>query len=130
MADTLDDLIESTWTALRPNLIRRALLGRKRVAELVMLTCAEFPDRELADCERGSPHDLEQREQLARRVEARYRATAQAATAAEPYGFVILVTILTWAIAAIVAHIAVRWWERHFDAAGMRRQYGWKEAGR
>jgi hypothetical protein len=33
-----------------------------------------------------------------------------------------------WAIAAIVAHIAVEWWKRHFDAAAMRAQYGWRDS--
>jgi len=124
---TLDELIDDTWTALRPGLFRRALLGRQRCAELVMLAVAEFPDRELRGCPRGSAYEQQMQEQLTERVAARFRATSGKAVAAEPYGFVFLSIVLMWAIAAIVQHLVVKWWERHFDAAAIRSQYGWRE---
>jgi len=120
---TLDELIDDTWVALRPG-FRRAWLGRERCAEIVSLAVAEFPDRELRGCIRGSAYDRQMAEHLTERVSTRFRARA---TGAEPYGFAFLTIVLMWAIGAIVQHIVVRWWERHFDAAAIRAEYGWRD---
>lgn len=125
MAQTLDELIDGAWVSLRGNFFRRALLGKQRCSELVMLSCASFPDRELLGCMDGSAHAKAVQAALVDRVAAKYRQTRGAAIQAEPYGMVFLSIVLMWAVSAIVQYLVVKWWQKHFDAAAIRKQYGW-----
>lgn len=122
---TLDQLVDQTWDELRGNMFRRAILGKRRCAELVMHTLACFPDRELVALKATAGSDLERQivKQVEEKVASRYKATGQ-----EPgtYGFVFLSIVLYWAVSAIVQYLVVQWWKRHFDAAAIRREYGWK----
>lgn len=125
MSATLDQLIDETWDSMRGNLFRRAILGKKRCAELVMHAVASFPDREFKSLNVRQDSDVERQviKDVERRVAQRYTATGQ-----EPgtYGYVFLSLVLYWAISAIVQYLVVQWWKRHFDAESIRREYGWK----
>jgi len=123
---TLDELIDATWNSLRPSLFRRAILGRQRCAELVMLACANFPDRELTTCTQGSSRDHGIRKELAEIVEAKYRRSAAGRDGQDAYGMVFMSIVLMWAVSAIVQYLVLQWWKKHFDAAAIRKQYGWK----
>ena len=122
---TVDELIDSTWEALRPSLFRRAVLGQQRCAELVMHVLAEFPDREFASrgAVEGNAVDRQIRSELEARVSRRFHASGQ-----KPgrYGSVFFSIVVTWAVSAIVQYLVVQWWKRQFDAAAIRRGYGWK----
>lgn len=122
---TLDELTEGAWQSLRGNLFRRAILNRRRCDELVMLACSEFPDRELAaGASPGSVSEERIVQATVDRVVARYKSKA---SGRQEYGFALLSMVLLWAAAAIVQYLVVKWWQRHFDAAAMRAQYGWKQ---
>lgn len=127
MAKTLDELIDGAWEAMRPNMFRRAVLGKRRCAHLVMLACSEFPDSELRECRQSSAHAKSVEEQLAARVADRYRTGAYGSLdGTGSYGMVFLSVVLLWAASAIVQYLVIQWWQRHFDAAGMRAAYGWE----
>jgi hypothetical protein len=121
---TLDDLIDECWGALRPSLMRRAVLGKQRCAQLVMMTLANFPDRELVGTTPGSAYERQQKRTLAARVEAQYRKDATAAQGT--YGAVFLSIVLAWAIKAIVEYLVDQWLKKHFSMTDIRQQYGWK----
>lgn len=122
---TIDELTDDVWHSLRGNLFRRAVLTRRRCDELVMLSCAEFPNRELSSSG-ASPNSEKEEEILKRaadRVVARYQSQARGP---QEYGFVFLSMILMWAAAAIIQYLVVKWWQRHFDAEAIRARYGWE----
>jgi len=123
---TTDELCDEVWASLRGNLFRRTILGRKRCNEIVMLTCSEFPDRGLTHCARGTPREQEVIDHCIERVTSRFQQMRSASGQREEYGFVFLSLVLAWAVSAIVQYIVIKWWKKHFDAAEMRRQYGWK----
>jgi hypothetical protein len=124
-AMTLDELIDATWTSLKPSLFRRTILGRRRCAELVMLACANFPDRELVSCTKDSARDKELRKELTDIVAAKYRQSAASRDEHDAYGMVFMSVVLFWAASAIVQYLVLQWWKKHFDAAAIRKQYGW-----
>jgi hypothetical protein len=121
---TLDNLIDECWGALRPSLMRRAVLGKQRCAQLVMMALANFPDRELVGTTPGSAYERQQKRALALKVEAQYRKDATAASGT--YGAVFLSIVLAWAIKAIVEYLVDQWLKKHFSMDDIRRQYGWK----
>jgi hypothetical protein len=123
---TTSQLCDEVWLSLRGNLFRRTILGRKRCDELVMLSCAEFPDRELSACVQGSEQEREQIDRMIDRVSSRYQQIRSASPGKQEYGFAFLTLVLVWAVSAIVQYLVIKWWKKHFDAAEMRRQYGWK----
>lgn len=124
---SVDAIIDGTWDALRGNYFRRAMLGKVRCAEIVMHTLAVFPDRQIVALKatKGSAVEQQVIESTIVAVAERYQMTS-AAKQQSPYGFVLLSLVLYWAIAAIVQHLIVEWWKRHFDAAALRQEYGWK----
>jgi len=123
---TVDELIDDTWNALRPSLLRRSMLGRKRCAELVMHTLAVFPDREYyaMQAAEGSAADRRLRVETEERVHDRMRNSV----AAEPgvYGFAIMSLVMMWAVSAVVQYLLAQWWKQRFNAGDFRREYGWK----
>lgn len=120
----IDDLIDECWGAMRPSLMRRAVLGKQRCAQLVMMTLANFPDRELVGATPGSAYERQQKRMLAARVEAQYRSGAP--TTQGTYGAVFLSIVLAWAIKAIVEYLIDQWLKKHFSMHDIRQQYGWK----
>jgi len=120
----IDELIDECWGAMRPSLMRRAVLGKQRCARLVMMTLANFPDRELAGAIPGSAYERQQKRTLASRVEAQYRKTSTPSR--DTYGAVFLSIVLAWAIKAIVEYLIDRWMNKHFSMDDIRQQYGWK----
>ena len=120
----IDDLIDECWGAMRPSLMRRAVLGKQRCAQLVMMTLANFPDRELIGSDFGSAYEKQQRRTLAARIESQYRDNAPAARGT--YGSVFLSIVLAWAIKAIIAYLFERWFKKSFSMDDIRQQYGWK----
>lgn len=124
MTATIDQLVDETWEALRPSLFRRAILGRRRCAEIVMTALAEFPDRELTarKASEGSSSCRSICREVEKRVAGRVRQTGEDHGT---YGSVVLSLVLGWAVSAIVQYLVLQWWKRHFDAAAFRREYGW-----
>lgn len=121
---TIDELIEECWGSMRPSLMRRAVLGKQRCAQLVMMTLANFPDRELVGATPGSAYERQQKRTLAARVEGQYRKDAPAAQGT--YGAVFLSIVLAWAIKAIVSYLIDQWFSKRFSMDEIRQQYGWK----
>lgn len=122
---TLDDLIDDTWRTLRANYFRRALLGKKQCAELVMLTVSEFPEADLQACAQGSDYEKTLVGELITRVASRF-ADNRIASGKQEYTFAFMSVILLWAVSAIVQHLVTQWWDRHFSAETIRAQYGWR----
>ena len=122
----LDELIDEAWLALRGSLFRRAVMGKQRCAEIVMLTLAHFPDRELKTCLKGSAYAKQAERTLAETVERKYRAS-HVTVDGGTYGMVFLTIVLTWAVEAIVRYLLAQWWKKHFDAEQIRRRYGWQK---
>ena len=120
----IDDLIDECWGSMRPSLMRRAVLGKRRCAQLVMMALANFPDRELVGTMPGSAYEKQQKRTLAARIEAHYRKDAPAAQGT--YGAVFLSIVLAWAIKAIVEYLIDRWLNKRFSMDDIRQQYGWK----
>ena len=125
MSVGLDELCDETWVALRGNLFRRAILGKQRCSEIVMLTIANFPSRELRGCQKDSIHDRNTRKELAATVERKYR-NSHAQQPRDTYGMVFVTIVLTWAVEAIVQYIIAQWWRKHFDVEAIRKRYGWE----
>jgi hypothetical protein len=121
---TIDELIEECWGSMRPSLMRRAVLGKKRCAQLVMMTLANFPDRELVGATPGSSSERQHRRKLATKVESQYRDDAPSAKGT--YGAVFLSIVLAWAVKAIVDYLIDQWLRKHFSMDDIRQQYGWK----
>lgn len=121
---TLDDLVDECWMAMRPSLFRRAILGKRRCAHLVMMSLANFPDRELVGAAPSSAADRQARKQLAATVEAKFRETAQEVTGT--YNAVFMTIVLAWAIKLIVAYLISAWFKRQFSIEEIRERYGWK----
>jgi hypothetical protein len=120
----IDELIDECWGAMRPSLMRRAVLGKQRCAQLVLMTLANFPDRELVGTTPGSAYEKQQKRTLAARVEAKYRKDAPANHGT--YGAVFLSIVLAWAIKAIVEYLISQWFKKSFSMDDIRQQYGWK----
>ena len=120
----IDDLIDECWGSMRPSLMRRAVLGKKRCAQLVLMALANFPDRELVGATPGSAYEKKQKQTLAARVEANYRKDAPPTHGT--YGAVFLSIVLAWAIRAIVEYLIDQWLKNHFSMDDIRHQYGWK----
>lgn len=121
---TIDELIDECWGSMRPSLMRRAVLGKQRCSRLVMMSLANFPDRELVGTAPGSAYERQQKRMLAARVESQYRKDAPPATTT--YGAVFLSIVLAWAIKAIVEYLIDRWINNRFSMDDIRQQYGWK----
>lgn len=121
---TMDDLIDECWGIMRPSLMRRAVLGKQRCAQLVMMALANFPDRELVGTIPGSAYERQQKRTLAARIEAQYRKNVGEVQGT--YGAVFLSIVLAWAIKAIVEYLIDQWLKKHFSMDDIRHQYGWK----
>ncbi len=119
----IDDLIDECWAAMRPSLMRRAVLGRQRCSQLVMTALAHFPDRDLVGASPDSDYVRQQKARLAIKVETEYRSTAKAAKGT--YGAVFMSIVLAWAVKAIVDYLIDRWLKNNFSMDLIRRQYGW-----
>ena len=100
------------------------MLGKQRCAQLVLMTLANFPDRELVGTMPGSAYERQQKRTLAARVEAKYRKDAPPTHGT--YGAVFLSIVLAWAIRAIVEYLIDQWLKKHFSMDDIRQQYGWK----
>lgn len=126
MTTTMDDIVDSAWHQLRGNLFRRAILGKKMCARIVMETLAQFPDREFSSLKVAQNTDLER--QIVGEVRDKVLQSVREGCRAEPgnYGFAIMALVLYWAVSAIVQYLVVQWWKRHFDMSVLRTEYGWK----
>lgn len=121
---SIDELTDACWVSMRGSLFRRAILGRQRCSELVMMTLAKFPDAMLVGVTQNSAADRKIRNTLALRVEAAYRSKATESDGT--YGAVFMTIILAWAIKLIVAYLINAWFSQQFSIADIRQQYGWK----
>lgn len=124
---SVDEITDRTWESLRGNYFRRAMLGKKRCAEIVMHTLAVFPDRQIVALKASKGSAVEQQIIESTIVTVVERChSVMAAKSPTPYGFMLMSLILYWAVGAIVQHLIVEWWKRHFSAESLRQEYGWK----
>lgn len=121
---TIDELADGCWYSMRNSLFRRALLGKKRCTQIVMMTLADFPDKELVGATPGSACDRRTRQELANLVEVKFRQ--QAVTPNDTYNAVFMTVILAWAIKLIVSWLIDQWFSGKVDMQAIRTQYGWK----
>lgn len=121
----LDATIDRVWDSLRGNLFRRAVLGKRRCAELVMHTLAAFPDREFAA--RGVPtqNTLEEQRIVTEVTAAVAGRVSANADRCAPYAPGVMALVLKWAAAAVVQMLVTEWWDRRLDVSAMRKEYGW-----
>jgi hypothetical protein len=122
---TLDELIDDCWKALRPSLCRRAVLGKKRCAELLMRACAHFPDAELSALSAKSQGVQDRKKLLEAQVMSGYLRD-HGMQKDNNYGFVFMSVVLAWAVEAIVRYLLSRWFSGRLDVGELRRQCGWE----
>lgn len=121
---SIDELTDACWVSMRGSLFRRAILGRQRCSELVLMTLAQFPDANLIGVTQHSAADRKVRAALASQVEAAYRSKDRPHEGT--YGAVFMTIVLAWAVKLIVAYLINAWFSQQFSIADIRRQYGWK----
>lgn len=120
---TIDELIDECWDSMRPQFMRRAVLSKPRCARLVMMTLAQFPDRELAGSAAGSAFDRQTKRGLAMDIEKQFRQQSPEPT--NTYGAVFLSIVLAWAIKFIIDYLIDQWRKNTFSMDTIRQQYGW-----
>ena len=120
---TLDDICDAVWVAMRSQYFRRAVLGKTRCSELVMLSLANFPDRSLKGVKQASIQCDNLSDDFAQTVEQKYRQKTQPPPGT--YGAVFTSLILAWAIKAIVGYLIDQWFAGKLNVSEIRNQYGW-----